>query len=199
MAEASGGLGRSGRPTPGLAFAVVSWGSGARGMVGSLAPKEGREGVAPKGLWGNLGELPLKVLGFHLALTFSGPAFPNAFCVFRTARKVQEMGSDSGYDTVHLQNATPPEPLGPGKLQKLSSEKHLSPFLRATEQRPRERLSASRRILNSMQRDGGWSEHVLWRLSSPPDYLPHSTSCLPQRRTKKFTSSFEPICKNIAL
>lgn len=92
MAEASGGLGRSGRPTPGLAFAVVSWGSDARGMVGSLAPKEGREGVAPKGLWGNLGELPLKVLGFHLALTFSGPAFPNAFCVLRTARKVQEMG-----------------------------------------------------------------------------------------------------------
>lgn len=54
-------------------------------MVGFLAPKEGREGIAPKGLWGDLGQLSPKVLGFHLALTFSGP-------VFRTAGKVQEVG-----------------------------------------------------------------------------------------------------------
>lgn len=130
---------------------------------------------------------------------FFRPCLSQCFLCLSYSPESSGDGSDSGYDTVHLQNATPPEPLGPGKLQKLSSEKHLSPFLRATEQRPRERLSASRRILNSMQRDGGWSEHVLWRFSSPPDYLPHSTSRLPQRRTKKFTSSFEPICKNIAL
>lgn len=193
LRSGEGGLGRSGRSTPGLDFAAASCGSGASGMVGSLAPKEGGGGGSAEGSVGRLGtavpesfRVPSGPDFFRARLSYSRESSGGGGLILGTTQFTCKMQP--------LQNT-----LGPGELQKPSSEKHLSPFVRAAEQPRRERPSATRRIFDSTRRDGGWREHVFWRFPSPPGYLPHSTSRLPRRRARKFTSSFEPICKNIAL